>query len=264
MKEEHKLVALGIALLLLSSVIVTGLGMTTWVEAKKKSSDSGSGSSDSGSSSGGSSDSSSGGSSDSSSGGSSDSSSGGSSDSSSGGNSGGSDKGSSDSGSTGKTDSGDSEPPGPSKEDTKNLASDTPTTDAALKAVEGSPGKPAKGEGIAKVPEQGWVDGRWTGGSQERFEKGPKGDGVIPPGCTPGCKPQTHIPIHDVFTKPDKHKIPIVHQTIIIVIKNRIHYSNSGGGHHTHTPAGTYWSNEDTATLNMIWSNGIKKGEIQW
>ena len=69
----------------------------------------------------------------------------------------------------------------------------------------------------------------------------------------------THIPIHDVFTKPDKHKCRLVHQTIIIVIKDRIHYSNSGGGHHTHTPAGMYWSNEDMATLNMIWAMASRR-----
>ena len=61
-----------------------------------------------------------------------------------------------------------------------------------------------------------------------------------------------------------KQKIPTIHQNIniIIVIKNRIHHSNSGGGGgHTHTPAGTYWNNEDMATLGMIWANGIKKGQ---
>jgi hypothetical protein len=40
------------------------------------------------------------------------------------------------------------------------------------------------------VPEQGWINGKWTGGSDEMFERGPDGDGKIPPGCTHGdCKP---------------------------------------------------------------------------
>ncbi|MGC2382027.1 MAG: hypothetical protein WA631_02825 [Nitrososphaeraceae archaeon] len=219
MKEEHKLVALGIALLLLSSVLVTGLGMTTWVEAKKKSSDSGSGSSDSGSSSGGSSDSSS-------------------SDSS-----GGSDKGSSDSGSTGNTDSGDKGPSGPSKEDTKDLASDTPQTDAAIK---GSPHTGTSKDTDKTLPffpvEKG---GRVIQGGQPPVKFGK----IHEPGLTPPNLEKIHKPVAISITK------------IIIEIHGRIHHSSSGGGHHTHTPAGVYWSNEDMTTLNMIWANGINKGQ---
>jgi hypothetical protein len=31
------------------------------------------------------------------------------------------------------------------------------------------------------VPEQGWIKGKWTGGSDEMFEKGPDGDGKSHP-----------------------------------------------------------------------------------
>jgi hypothetical protein len=45
------------------------------------------------------------------------------------------------------------------------------------------------------VPEQGWIKGKWTGGSDEMFEKGPDGDGRIPPGFTHGgCKPLNDSP----------------------------------------------------------------------
>jgi hypothetical protein len=58
---------------------------------------------------------------------------------------------------------------------------------------------------------------------------------------------------------PTIHLAPIVSKESIPVSKERI--IHSGVGHHTSTPAGTYWNNEDMATLQMIWNNGIKKGE---
>lgn len=50
-------------------------------------------------------------------------------------------------------------------------------------------------DGKVYVPEQGWVGGKRTGGSDEMFEKGPDGDGKIPPGCRHGgCKPLNDSP----------------------------------------------------------------------
>ena len=51
--------------------------------------------------------------------------------------------------------------------------------------------KQQQDDGLVHIPEQGWVDGKWTGGSEEMFNKGPNGDGKIPPGCSHGgCSPR--------------------------------------------------------------------------
>jgi hypothetical protein len=54
--------------------------------------------------------------------------------------------------------------------------------------------KQQQDDGLVHIPEQGWVDGKWTGGTEEMFNEGPNGDGIIPPGCSHGgCIPLSTI-----------------------------------------------------------------------
>jgi hypothetical protein len=42
--------------------------------------------------------------------------------------------------------------------------------------------KQQEDNGLVHIPEQGWVDGKWTGGTEEMFNRGPNGNGIIPSG----------------------------------------------------------------------------------
>jgi hypothetical protein len=84
------------------------------------------------------------------------------------------------------SDNGDKGPSDPSKEDTKDLTSDDSKVEPGIPGHDGVPAKDSDDDNTVRIPEQGWVDGKWTGGTDEMFDKGPNGDGKIPQGCTPG------------------------------------------------------------------------------
>jgi hypothetical protein len=74
-------------------------------------------------------------------------------------------------------------PSGPSKEDTKDMTSDDSKVEPGIPGHDGVPVKGSDGDTTARIPELGCVDGKWTGGTDEMFNKGPNGDGKIPRGA---------------------------------------------------------------------------------
>jgi len=63
------------------------------------------------------------------------------------------------------------------------MTSDDSKVEPGIPGHDGVPVKGSDGDTTARIPELGCVDGKWTGGTDEMFNKGPNGDGKIPRGA---------------------------------------------------------------------------------
>jgi len=156
---------------------------------------------------------------------------------------GGESSGSDSGGGNGSGDSGNSDNSGGGSND------NSPHDDKGKDKLEGDTRpKQQEDDGLVHIPEQGWVDGKWTGGTEEMFNRGPNGNGIIPSGCSHGgCVPHVNDQL------PPKQPPTLIQEINIIL---NIH-KTSHSSHKTGISSACY------DALKVAWMGKVYRGQNQ-